>query len=78
MGKPLNSSPDNLYLNNASREFLRAYLMAIQSVGNEREGLDIPQLRQQAIKWLALGMAAWTNYGALLLNEQIFNTIGIT
>lgn len=50
----------------------------MQSVGSERESLDLPQLRQQAIKWLELGMAAdngtaWTNYGALLLNENDYS-----
>ncbi|MGI2091013.1 tetratricopeptide repeat protein [Shewanella oncorhynchi] len=77
-GQAFELQPDNLYLDNASREYLRAYLMAMQSVGNERESLDIPQLRQQAIKWLELGMAAddgtaWTNYGALLLNENDYS-----
>ena len=77
-GQAFELQPDNLYLDNASREYLRAYLIAMQSVGSERESLDLPQLRQQAIKWLELGMAAddgtaWTNYGALLLNENDYS-----
>lgn len=69
---------DILYLDNASREYLRAYLIAMQSYGSEREQLDMAQLRQQAVHWLERGMAAdqgtaWTNYGTLLLNEKDYS-----
>lgn len=68
--------PDNRdHLLNASREYLRVYLIARKMPFNTESNLD---LRQQAIKWLKLGIAAdegvaWTNYGVLLLEENDYS-----
>ena len=77
-GQAYELDEDSLYLDKASREYLRAYLIAMQSYGSEREQFDMAQLRQQAVHWLERGMAAdqgtaWTNYGALLLNEKDYS-----
>lgn len=77
-GQAYELEKDSLYLDKASREYLRAYLIAMQSYGNDREQFDMAKLRQQAVHWLERGMAAdqgtaWTNYGALLLNEQDYS-----
>ncbi|MGP9801752.1 tetratricopeptide repeat protein [Rheinheimera sp. NSM] len=77
-GQAYELETDSLFLDKASREYLRAYLIALQTYGSEREQFDMAQLRQQAVQWLERGMAAdqgtaWTNYGALLLNEKDYN-----
>jgi len=77
-GRAYELETDSLFLDKASREYLRAYLIAMQSYGSDREQFDMAQLRQQAVHWLERGMAAdqgtaWTNYGALLLNEKDYS-----
>jgi TPR repeat protein len=57
----------------AARQYLRAYMMALQANGVTSD--EVSALREQALVWLRKGMdagsgTAWTNYGALLLNER--------
>lgn len=56
----------------AARQYVRAYLMAL---GGGLEQEEMADLREQALVWLRKGMEAgsgvsWTNYGALLLNDR--------
>ncbi|QDH68965.1 tetratricopeptide repeat protein [Marilutibacter alkalisoli] len=59
-------------IDEASRQYLRAYMMALKANGISPE--ELTALREPALAWLRKGMdagsgIAWTNYGALLLNE---------
>ncbi len=57
-----------------ARQYLRAYLIGIKALG-ENSDLELPAVRALAVQWMKRGMDAdhgpsWTNYGALLLDED--------
>lgn len=59
----------------AARQYLRAYLMALNVLPGARDQFDLAVLREQAIEWMQKGMdrnhgPSWTNYGAMLLDEK--------
>jgi TPR repeat protein len=61
----------------ASRQYTRAYMMAMLSRDQERAEFNLPALRKRALTWLQKGMdkdfgPSWANYGALLLDEKDF------
>ena len=58
----------------ASRQYLRAYIYGRKAPG-DAAAQGLPEARALAVKWLQRGMDAnhgpsWTNYGALLLEEE--------
>ncbi|PKM05011.1 MAG: sel1 repeat family protein [Gammaproteobacteria bacterium HGW-Gammaproteobacteria-6] len=67
--------PQPRYLSNASHQYLRGYLAALDYPFGRYDRGELDQLRSKALEWLEKGMAlddkvVWTNYGIMLYSER--------